>query len=72
VYLVVAEHPDARAVRRCDVDRHNRGCGLAMTKDRDPLAMVLGLVDELGQVGLGVRERGLTHETIMTNLALRL
>ena len=37
-----------------------------MAQNHDAFAVVLGGVDELRKMGLGVRERRLTHVTIMT------
>jgi hypothetical protein len=37
-----------------------------VTQDEDALVPVLGLIDKLGQVRLGVGEGGLNHMTIMT------
>ena len=45
-----------------DVDGHERGGGLAVAEDQDPLPTVLRVVDKLGQVGFGVGEGGLSHD----------
>ncbi len=49
-----------------DGDRDDRGGGLAVTEDQDSAVLVLGLVDEFGEVRLGVSQRGFGHVTIMT------
>jgi hypothetical protein len=38
-----------------------------VAQDEDALVLVFGLIDERGEVGLGLGKRGLDHVTIMNN-----
>lgn len=49
-----------------DAHRYNRRGRLAVPKDEDAPPPVLGLIDNLGEVGLDVREGALLHVTNMT------
>ena len=49
-----------------DVDRDD-GCGrFPVAQNQDALAVVLGCIDDLREMRLGMSERRLTHMTIMT------
>ncbi|MGH7895679.1 MAG: hypothetical protein ACREQL_13490 [Candidatus Binatia bacterium] len=37
-----------------------------MAKDHDPLPVMLCRIDDLGEIRLGLRERRLSHMTILT------
>jgi len=52
--------------RNGDVDRDDCCGRFPVAQDHDPLAVVLGRIDDLGEMRLGMSERRLPHMTIMT------